>query len=703
MRLVRLPLPPRLLSAVLFATSIASVSLSSFLSFTVQPLVGKLLLPIQGGTASTWLGVMLYFQIALLLGYSWAAWLLRRQPKVQVAAMALLGLAAMVTSRLDWIQETRGTGVGSILFTLTCASLPAMVLLFCTAPLMHGWLRGRERPVPYHLYAFSNAGSLIAVLLYPFTIERLIGLSDQIFYWHGLVWVMTGLVGASGFIFMVTASYTPKENSVRELIPFRRVVTWLGLSILSCIGMLGATYHLTAEIGSSPLTWVGPLGAFLMSFLIIFSGYWQPRFTRICLGWLAVSLTGFMLTKGIGPAPVEGWVVFWLFSLSAAGSFLCNGLIHENRPSQRFTFFYLVLALGGALGGLFVTIVAPILFLRPSEFIVVSSILLVLGLMPLVTRKDVLSTLIVLLVVLSPVMGLAFKQSRDESTGMLHIRRFRNLYGYKMLKYEENGLILSSETTTHGTQLTASPEARLHPTLYYTENSGVGRVITRTKELHPSINIGVVGLGAGTLASYLRRTDAMVFWDIDPNAIKIARDFFTFLRDSAGDIRILEEDGRKGLQSSNEDYDLLVIDAFCGDAIPLHLLTKEALSIYFRRVERRKGVVVIHGTNRYNSVFPVIGATANELGWRVISVVTEFEHTTEAEDWDGVVNQYIIVSPPERTEEIVAWLPLSEDGGRVRRILTKYEPLPRGEAIIWTDDRHAAIDSLDLSRYLGFK
>ena len=699
----RLNLSPRVQENALRSTVIAAVSLASFLSFLVQPLVGKLLLPTQGGAASTWLGTMLYFQIALLLGYGWAMWLLQRRAVIQVGATAALSLVAMLACQLDWAQTSTWTGVGGIVGTLSIASLPAMILLFSTSPLLHGWLGRQSKSVPYHLYAISNAGSLLAVVLYPFTIERSINVSEQVFYWQGILGIFVGLIGVAGFLFLRTSGADQRPAAPSEKIAASRIGLWLALSAFACIGMLGATHHIAAEIGSSPLAWVGPFGLYLLSFLVTFSGAWQPHYTQLCLGWLAVSLTGFMLTKGVSPTTVDGWVAFWVLSLSASGSFLANGLLHQFRPQQRFALFYLVLAIGGVLGGLFTNFAAPLFFLRPSELLAVSCLLLIVGLLRMVTQRDPITVMVIGAVALSPVLGLVLSQTRDEAAGMLSVRRFRNIYGYSMLKTDPNGLILSSETTTHGTQIITNADTRHQPTLYYTESSGIGRVITETQKQKSSITTAVVGLGAGTLAAYARSTDAVDFWDIDPKATLLARDYFTFINESRGRIRLLETDGRKGLEISQTDYDLIVIDAFTGDAVPPHLLTREALGIYAKRLEKREGLLAIHVSSRYQTLFPVIAATAHTLGLHSLRVVTDIAHTTETKDWDCTSSQYILVGPARQIHEALPWLPSEEDDGRVRRTVTIYDPVPPGQAVIWTDERNAALDALNLQSYLHGK
>jgi predicted O-methyltransferase YrrM len=272
-----------------------------------------------------------------------------------------------------------------------------------------------------------------------------------------------------------------------------------------------------------------------------------------------------------------------------------------------------------------------------------------------------------------------------------------------LLDYRSGAVILSNETTTHDSQMTADANARRHPTLYYSESSGVGRVIEETQRKSPAIRIGVVGLGAGTLAAYARPEDTIDFWDIDPKAIRVARDFFTYVPDCRGQVHIQQRDGRKGLEASTEDYDVIVIDAFCGDAIPAHLLTREALAIYFRRLEKRQGILVVHSSNRYSTLFPVVGATAyTMLRWSTISVLTEISSTTPTRDWDadGRGSQYLILCRPGQLKEVTSWLPEQEDNGRVKRNVATYDPQPPGRAVIWTDDRQAALDTLDLKRYL---
>jgi hypothetical protein len=576
-----------------------------------------------------------------------------------------------------------------------------MILLFSIGPVMHSWLRERGRPVPMRCYAGLNLCSIAVVVLYPFTIERAIGLQDQIFLWRGFLWILVWLLGAAAVGYLRSEPSAPVVAETNEPISYRRAAIWLGLSALLSLGMLGATCHLTAEIGSSSLAWVGPFGVYLLSFVLTSSAWWQPRYTTICLGWLAVSLAGFMVVKGVSNLPVNHAAAFWLLSLTAAASFFGNGLIHQQRGNARLEFFHLVMAAGSLLGGVLAVYAAPLLFLRPSEILAVSCGLLVVGVLPLIARRDVLSIAVVILIVTAPVVGLAWRQTQDEAAGVTRVRRFRNLYGFLALRSQENGLVLSSGTTARfATQITTNPESRRHPTLFLTESTGVGRVIEETQKARPSLHMGVVGLGAGTLAAYARPADSIDFWEIDPNAIRIARDYFTFLADSAGRVQLKQTDGRMGLAASSADYDVIVIDPTSGDGIPSHLLTREAFSTYFSRLDQRRGLLAIHATSRYQELFPVVGATAHILGWSCLEVRTEISSPTDARDWDGTDSRYILFCHPDQLRQVADWLPAQEDKGRVKRTLTVYDPTPPGEAVVWTDNRHAELDVLDLRRFL---
>ncbi len=678
----------------------AAVPLAAFLAFIIQPLMGKQLLPIYGGTSGTWLGCMVFFQLSLLLGYAWAAWLIRRSATFQAVAVTTLGLVASATFHLPSAEADGSASIARVVWRLSIACLPAMVLLFSTSPLLHGWLRRRGEEVPYYLYAISNTGSLFALLLYPFAIETQLRLSEQTFFWHGFLIVVAGLLAAAAYIVRKTSFGASASGPAAEQIPFARFPAWLWLSALTCAGMLAATYHLAAEMGSNPLAWIGPFGAYLFSFMVVFAGRWRRWMTMTTLAWLAISLAGFMVTKGFSAATVDASRAWWLLSLTASGSFLGNALLHGLRPAERFETFYLVIAAGGVLGGLASSIFIPSLLSRPAEFPLISVALLTTGMIWLMRTREPGVIAVTACVLLAPVVAVGVHQAADESPGDARVRHYRDLYGHVMVKTDETSVVLSSDTTTHGTQLIETEASRKRPTLYYTESSGVGRVLEEFMEQRPALHVGVIGLGAGTLAAYSRSGDTYDFWDIDPKALRIARENFTFVAEAAGKTNLILRDGRKALEESQSDYDVIVIDAFTGDGVPSHLLTREAITIYLRRLAAKRGLLVIHASTRYSDLFPVIEATARTLGRSSLGVVTEISDSAEARDWDPARTEYVVVASRESLESVTRWFPAEEDNGRVKRTLATVNTPLIQQRLIWSDDRNAAIDAFDLGRFL---
>ncbi len=699
--------PPRETSPdeLLRGLAVAAVPLAAFLAFSIQPMMGKRLLPLYGGAPGTWLGAMLYFQLTLLLGYSWAAWLVRKSVTFQVGATVLLALAAILTFHLPSDDAGTPGGIGRVVSRLAFSTLPAMVLVFSTSPLMHGWLKRRGQEAPYYVYAISNAGSLLALLLYPFYIERYLHLGEQTFYWHSGLVVTAGLLAAAGFILLRNVrdndSIAPITETAED-VSFSRLALWLWLGTITCVGMLGATYHLAVEIGSTPIAWVGPFGAYLLSFSVVFSGRWQRWMTLSTIVWLAISLTGFMVTKGFTGGPVSGWRAIWLLALTTGGSFLGNALLYSSRPAQRFDRFYLVLAAAGALGGLLSALVIPSLFPHPVEFSLASVALLATGLIWLVENRKPSVAIILVCVLLSPVLGLGYSQSQKDILDNAWIVHLRDLYGHLLLQSNTDMIALSSDTTVHGSQYINDEAARRHPTTYYTESSGIGRVLAKLQAERHSMNVGIVGLGAGTLAAYSRKGDVYDFWDIDPKVIRVARDNFFYIKDAAGKINLLQRDGRKALEQSPTDYDLIVIDAFTGDGVPAHLLTREAITVYLKRLSARDGLLVVHASTRYSKLFPVVDATSRSLGQLTLDVVTDISDPKPDLDLDRVPEtEYILVCAPERLKSLSAWFPEVEDNGRVKRQISTSQGSFVDQQLIWSDDRNAALDALQLGRFFS--
>jgi predicted membrane-bound spermidine synthase len=301
------------------------------------------------------------------------------------------------------------------------------------------------------------------------------------------------------------------------------------------------------------------------------------------------------------------------------------------------------------------------------------------------------------------VLGFGLQQARLETATGAHVRHIRDLYGHVLITQNPQNpqcIVLSNDTTTHGSQLTADAAARRRPTLYYTESTGIGRVLERLQAERPAMRVGVIGLGAGILSAYARKGDTYDFWDIDPKIIRIAREYFTFVTESAGQINLVQRDGRQALAESRSDYDVLILDAFTGDGIPSHLLTREALALYQRRLTARDGLLLINASTRYSKLFPVVEATARSLGHSTIDVITDISASTNDRDWDPTHTEHLIVCQPERLKDISGWFAEEEDKGRVKHTVTTVQAPLINTQLIWSDDRNAALDTFEVGRFL---
>lgn len=673
--------------------------LAAFLGFSIQLLLAKHLLPLYGGTPAVWLGSSLYFQLSLLLGYSWAVWLLARPLRMQTWATALLAVLAVFTLQLP-ATATENPSISLVVGRLAIGSLPAMVLLFSAAPLLHGWVERQAGKLPYHFYALSNAGSLIALISYPFLIEPVFGLSLQYQGWKALFGIAAAAFAIAGcFLWSQAAQENAAPRSPAESPGWKAVLAWLVLAALGVLHLLGATNQIAGEIGSTPLAWAGPLGLYLLGFALTFSGRWQTWMTRAAIVALAIALGGFMVVKGFNAATIAGPRLIWLLGVSASGGFITSALLHHLRPQRRSDLFYLALGAGGTLGGLGSTYVIPKLFPLPVEVTFTSLAILISGLIWLLPEIDRLRRMLLAVVVATPVLIIGLHQHllRTEGLAALHLR---DVTGSILVEFSEGGVVLSSETTTHGSQLTSDEFSRRHPTLYYTESSGAGRVITQLQESLPSMRYGVVGLGAGTLAAYTRPEDTCDFWDIDSKAVFVAQEYFSYLRDAQGTVTVTLRDGRQALEKSTADYDVLIIDAFQGDHVPPHLLTREAMRVYTDRLSARNGVLLVHASARHADYFPPIEATARSLGFVAFKVTTQIEAPREDADFEATLSEYIVICPPTRFIELALWFPDEEDDGRVHHRVLHENSSAIDPRKIWTDDHNSTLQTLDLGSWI---
>jgi len=629
----------------------ATIFLSSFLLFLVQPLIARLILPWFGGSAAVWTTCMLFFQVLLLAGYAYAHSLSKLAGRRQAIVHTVLLLAALATLPIMPAESWKPTGeqepISRILLLLGAAVGLPYFLLASTSPLIQAWFaRARPGENPYRLFALSNFASLIALLGYPFFVEPVFAAREQVNLWSWLFAAFAVLCAA-------VAWRTPRAAAVSELeaatpVAKRDYAWWLGLSATGSVLLLAVTNHLTQNVASVPLLWLVPLALYLATFIIAFEGkgWYQPRFlwplllvALVAMAWLLIDTEyHYHLALQLGVF-LPGMFVGCLF---------CHGELYRTRPTpQHLTAFYLTISAGGALGGLFVAVVAPLIFSGYFELGAGLAALAVLAVLRFVAigRVAYLMSLLVLLGVGACATYDGFRHQKDVRVAK------RSFYG--VLRVKEYGVPGDSShlrrlvhgTIMHGEQYLSDANRRMLTT-YYTETSGIGAAI-HSKEDHP-VRVGVIGLGTGTIAAYGRAGDRYRFYDIDANVIQIARSDFTFLGDSAARTETALGDARLTLEREPpQGFDVLAVDAFSSDAIPVHLITREALQAYLRHM-KPDGIVAFHVSNRFLDLIPVVARLAKELGLHAVLI------SDDPEDEDKTIrsrSDWVLVSrDPEALE-----------------------------------------------------
>ena len=604
----------------------ATIFLSSFLLFLVQPLIARLILPWFGGSAAVWTTCMLFFQVMLLAGYAYAHLLARKlaasrserivHTLLLAAAVALLPIAPGEA----WKPMGEEEPISRILLLLLASVGLPYFLLASTSPLLQAWfVRARPGQDPYRLFAVSNLASLLALIGYPFVVEPFLAAREQVSLWS---W----LFAAFALLCAVLAWRTPRgtsgaENTHRGPAPSRgQYVLWLALAATGSALLLAVTNHLTQNVASVPLLWLAPLTLYLLTFIVTFEGrsWYQPK-----LLWaLVLAAFGVMAWAVLDHEhryDLAIQLAVFLPGLFIA-CFFCHGELYRSRPApEHLTAFYLTVSAGGALGGFAVAVVAPLAFNGYYELgicLIAVALLAALRFMPLGLVPTVLSLGVLLGVGASASYDI-FGQQRDVRVAK------RGFYGVLRVKeYGEAGeeghlRRLVHGTIMHGEQYLHDSRRRMLTT-YYQETAGIGIAIA-SKRNHP-LRVGVIGLGTGTIAAYGRAGDVFRFYEIDPHVLEIARRDFTFLGDSPAKIETALGDARLSLErESPQGFDVLAVDAFSSDAIPVHLITREALGIFLRHV-KPDGIVAFHVSNRFLDLIPVVARIAREQGAHAVLV-----------------------------------------------------------------------------------
>lgn len=655
----------------------ATTFVAAALVFLVQPMVAKQLLPTFGGTPSVWNTCVVFFQVALLVGYAIAHVSLRllaprRQLLVQLglalAALAFLPFALREDTSIPdgvppaaWIGFLLAAGVGVPYVAVTTAS-----------PVLQRWYASLGQPDsdnPYFLYAASNAGSLLGLLAFPFLLEPRLTTTGQERSWLvGFLAYLCGIAACSWLVgsrspgrYRVDARTEPELVGVGRL----RALRWVAIAAVPTALMLGVTTYLTTDVASAPLLWVVPLALYLVSFMVTFGR--RVHVSPPVAGIAAALSVGALVLVELERIEVEqlARTCVHLVAMFTTAT-LAHAVLHAERPPARqLTTFYLLLSLGGAIGGSFTALLAPLAFDDVHEYPVLLAAALLLRRAPFRRLQSWLGsgarravvTLVELLLVVGLLLLLVPDATHVESEALelegagwavaagaglllLALRRWgmlvvgacllglltvspdddallreRNFFGTISVQEVDGQYRLLHGTTLHGSQFRATAR-RDTPTTYYSRRGPLGDVFEHLQRQEPFVEVGAVGLGTGSVAAYARLWQRFTFFEIDPAVIRIARDpdLFTWLSDADVDIRVVEGDARLRLQEERDDrFDLLVLDAYSSDAVPVHLLTTEAFELYLEKLAPG-GRMAVHISSRHLDLEPVVAANAQRLG-----------------------------------------------------------------------------------------
>lgn len=753
-----------------------TIFLGAFLLFLVQPLIGKFILPWFGGSPGVWTTCLLFFQTLLLAGYAYAHFTSTRlRPKTQATVHLVLLLLALawlpIIPGTEWKPGPADEPTRRILLLLTATLGLPYLLLSATGPLVQRWFHlAHPDQSPYRLYALSNIGSLLALFAFPFVFEPLTTRTQQAWGWSIALTLFVALCGVVAWRIRRLDPAAPElANTVdvataaaadaaaeAEKPSLGQKFYWLALPAVASTLLVATTTKLCTDVAVIPFLWVLPLALYLLSFILSFDhSRWYHRGVFAGLFVIAGAIIAYLLTTATH-AEIIWQIIGYSASLFVA-CMLCHGEVYRQRPTPRYlTSFYLSLSIGGACGGLFVGVIAPLLFkdyfelqigywglaylvaalclLQRSREIAVGSLAgsaVAAVLLPLFAMshsgtgllehaaaygraargfytehvwwaaamavvlawstfslwrqraREWTANLAGLPLVLTALLGAVFFVQMTGNKENL-IEASRNFYGtLKVRDYGEAGTLshnylLSHGITTHGLQFAKEPY-ELWATSYYGASSGVGRAIDLTEPATGGRHIGLVGLGVGTITAYGMPGDRMRIYEINHEVLRLARERFTFLAKTAADVKIVMGDARLSMENeiahdSPQGFDVLALDAFSSDAIPVHLLTVEAFELYLKHM-KPDGVIAVHISNRYLDLRPVVEGLAKHFG---LHLATISDNPSEDDWWLYRTTWCLLSRDPKRLSapEITEVMDEPSDA--------------TAKTVIWTDD-HASL------------
>jgi hypothetical protein len=643
-----------------------TIFFSAFLLFLLQPVMAKQILPWFGGSANVWTTCLVFFQATLLLGYTYCDVVVRRlAPKSQVALHIVLLVASCavlpIVPGVHW--KPLGTENPSLLILALLSATVGLpyFLLSTTSPLVQAWFaRSYPGRSPYRLFALSNLASMIALLGYPFGLEPWVTTRMQSYGWSAAYAIFVILCAAcGGYSLTARRRIAPRlsRGDAGDPAPSAsRQLLWATLAAMGSYLLLAVSNHICQNISAIPLLWVVPLSIYLLTFILCFDGReWYRRSLFIVLLPAALGAMGWTLADRNLTHRLELQIAVFCAGLFIACMF-CHGELVRLKPSPKYlTRFYLMVSAGGALGSALVGLVAPLVL--PAFFELGFGLVACAALLLLLVRSNHLAFVGLSVIALLFTIGAsAWDIYKFYESTVLATRNFYGVLRVQQLGAEtaSKHLSLIHGTILHGTQYSAPELVRL-PTTYYTQTSGVGRAI---ESMHPRVQplkIGVIGLGTGTIASYGSKGDIYRFYDINPAVIGIANSEFSYLRDSEATIQTPLGDARLSMErEAPQGFDLLAIDAFSSDSIPVHLLTYEALAIY-RRHMKSGGIIAFHVTNRFLDLIPVVQKLAEAHHMYAVLVADEgLDALASKSDWVLLSDKQASLQAPQIAEAVTS-------------------------------------------------
>lgn len=684
---------------------LVSIFLSALLLFQIQPMIAKYILPWFGGITAVWSTVMLFFQVLLTGGYAYGHYLVgriktQRQWKIHSILLAVsVGLILIlaffwtspITPPASWKPQTVENPIWHIFLLLAISIGLPYFMLSTNSPLMQAWYnRVFPGKSPYRLYALSNFGSLLALISYPVVIEPLMTLRAQGWMWSGLYLVFVGLAAYAAYSSQRSASNPPIAlptiDSGANTRPKVGLMTlWIGLSAAASVLLLAVTNQVTQEVAPIPFLWIMPLTIYLLSFILAFENErWYNRLPYTVLLLLATLSFFYMLVHpGLNYLIQLGLYAVLLF----ACFMICHGELYRLRPNpSNLTLFYLMVSIGGAVGGIFVNFVAPLIFNGYWElYYGVALVWMLLMGMTFVRSSPIarhrlkfVFDLVIGIVAVCTLIVTVFLVKGMFSDALVAERNFYGILRVRqsVIGYNQPAYTLMHGITVHGFQF-LDPVKRDIPAGYYTGKAGVALAILNHPQRGQGMKVGVLGLGIGILSAYGQPGDDYRMYEINPAVAELAEGqggYFSFLQDSKAKVTVVLGDARISLerelaQGQSHQFDVLVLDVFNSDSIPVHLLTREAFELYLQQLTG-DGILAAHISNRHLDLLPVLWQLADhfDLKLSVISTKSDAEKGVFESKWVLMAHDPALLDIPT---------------------ISKYaDPLPgySSKVSLWTDD-----------------